>query len=112
MSKTHSNRHDKDNDNSRRRSTYWLVTCLVIDVDISPLDARQLLNLDLQGFRHIMGNLKTLVAVYDHIDLDDETGTAVVCADCVDLLDVGGVRGRCARKRQSAYIRTHVQAQC
>lgn len=73
--------------------THRLVTSLIVDMDVCSFDARQLLDVDLQILGDVVGNLETLVAVHDHVDLHDEPGTAVVRPHRVDLPDVGGVRG-------------------
>lgn len=68
------------------------MTGLIVNVHESPLDRRQLLELDLQVLGDVVDDLEALVAVHDDVDLYQEAGAGVVGADCVDLLDEGGVR--------------------
>lgn len=74
--------------------TYRLVTRLVVDVDECTLDVRQLLDLHLQLLGHVVRDLEPLVAVHDHVDLDDVTRPAVVGTHRIDLLDVRRVSRR------------------
>lgn len=62
---------------------------LVVNVNECSLYSRQLFNLDLESLSDIMGNFKSLITVHDNVNLNDVSRPAVVCADCVNLLDFG-----------------------
>jgi hypothetical protein len=64
---------------------------LIIDMNIGALYIGQALELDLQLLCDIVGSAEGGIRVHDDVYFDDEAGTAVVCADGVDLEDVGGV---------------------
>jgi hypothetical protein len=76
------------------------VTSFVVNVDKGPLDARQLLELDLQVFSNVVRHLETLVPINDDIDFGHDARAAVVGPDSVDALNEGRVRHGCEAYRE------------
>jgi hypothetical protein len=64
-------------------------------VDKGPLDARQLLEFDLQVFSNVVGHLETLVPIDDDVHFGHDTRAAVIGSDSVDALNEGRVRHGC-----------------
>lgn len=60
---------------------------LIVDVHVSALNGRQLLELDLEILSDVVGNFEALVAVNDNVDLGNDARAAVVGADGVDALN-------------------------
>jgi len=64
---------------------------LIINMNISALDVRKTLELDLELLGNVVRRSEGFFGVHDDVDFDDEAGAGVVGADRVDLADEGGV---------------------
>lgn len=67
-----------------------LVRRLVVDMNVSALDAWQLFELVLQRLRDVVSDGQRRVAVHDQVNLDDVVRPAVVDCDGVDRFDLFG----------------------
>jgi hypothetical protein len=61
-----------------------LVSCFIVNVDISTLNVRERLELDLEFLGDIVGSTQGLVSFHDDVDFDEETGTRGVCAHSIN----------------------------
>jgi len=71
----------------REDLSYRLMACLIVDVNVGPLDAGKPLQFDLEIFCDVMHDFKPLVSVDDNVDFNDETRTAVVGTYGIDTFD-------------------------
>lgn len=73
----------------------WLVSGLVVNVDVGTLHVWKGLELDLQLLGHVVSRTERLVGFHDDVDFDEKTGAGGVGSDCVDGRNERGVGHGC-----------------